>query len=280
VSRKSNGALSKAWHWNGESIVRSAGGVPLTDRGFRYGQHLFESIAIRNSQALFLPCHLELLGESAKRNRFPFPRGFVSSLKSFLKSISLPDGMLRIFLTAGNGIPGSAITSAGCYLLWEPAHFPSGSDLSKGYHVTSDTEPFLGDGWGEKSGNYASHLKRFETARAKGFDEGIVFDAKGYLLSCTMGNLIVWMALGRKILPFIPPETRGARSGAVLEWVRTKINVTERDLRHSDICRAVALAVTNSRLGVMPVSKLDGGSLRDPSPSQSLACSYIKDHGI
>jgi branched-subunit amino acid aminotransferase/4-amino-4-deoxychorismate lyase len=280
VNRKSPGSLSKAWRWNGRSIIRCGGGVSLTDRGFRYGQHLFESIAIRNGQPLLWIRHLELLAESAKRNRFPFPRRILSALKYFVKSISLPDGMLRIFLTAGDGGPCSPINSPECYLLWEPAFFPTENDINKGYHVTSDTEPFFGDFWGEKSGNYASHLKRFGAARIKGFDEGIIFDAEGYLLSCCMGNLIVWMKKGGEVLPFIPPETRGARSGAVLDWVRKKINVTERDLRLSDIRRAVGFAVTNSRLGVMPVSELDAVGLRDPSLSQLLARSYMKDHGL
>jgi len=280
VNRKSPGSLSKAWRWNGQSIVLCGGHVSLTDRGFRYGQHLFESIAIRNRQPLLWIRHLELLSESAKRNRFPFPRGFLSALKHFLKSISLPDGMLRIFLTAGDGVPCSPIKSPECYLLWEPAFFPTESDIIRGYQVTTDTEPFFGDVWGEKSGNYASHLKRFAAARIKGFDEGIIFDAKGYLLSCCMGNLIVWIKKRGEVLPFIPPESRGARSGAVLDWVQKKIIVTEGDLRLSDIRRAVALAVTNSRLGVMPVSMLDGVVLRDHTQSRQLALSYMKDHGL
>jgi len=95
-----------------------------------------------------------------------------------------------------------------------------------------------------------------------------------------MGNLIVWIKKRGEVLPFIPPESRGARSGAVLDWVQKKIIVTEGDLRLSDIRRAVALAVTNSRLGVMPVSMLDGVVLRDHTQSRQLALSYMKDHGL
>jgi len=270
----------QSWHWNGYSILPHTGGVPLNDRGFRYGQHLFESIAIRNNKALLAREHLALLTDAAKRNGFPLGRTLASALRRFIESVSLPDGMLRIYLTAGEGAPAAPLRSARCYLTWETAHFPTEVQLEKGFRLTVLTKPFLGDTWGEKSGNYAAHLKALADARANGADEGIVFDAKGYALSCAMGNLLVWMRTKQGIVLCTPPVSRGARSGSVLGWVKKRVPVMERDLRPADLRRALAMAITNSRLGVMPIASLNGISLRDPALSRTLSHSYLEYHGL
>ena len=286
VMRKKEVVDFRSWLWDGRSIISHTGGVSLKDRGFRYGQHLFESIAIRNAQALLVTEHLKLLTDAARRNGFPFPRTLASALRRFLESVSLSDGMLRIYLTAGEGAPAAPICKAGCYITWEPVHFPTTAQLLEGYRLTVLTKPFLGDVWGEKSGNYAGHLKALAGARAGkvAADEGIVLDAKGYTLSCAMGNLLVWMPLRigdkREIVLCTPAVSRGARSGAVMSWVKKNVPVMERDLRPADLRKVLAMAVTNSRLGVMPVALLDGIPLREPSLSQALAHSYLEYHGL
>ena len=253
----------------------------MNDRGFRYGQHLFESIAIRNKKALLVREHLTLLTDAAKRKGYPFTRTLASSLKRFVESVSLSEGILRIYLTAGEGAPAASIRAAGCYITWESAHFPTEAELGKGFRLAVLTKPFLGDAWGEKSGNYASHLEMLASARANDIaDEGIVLDANGYAISCAMGNLLVWMRSGTGIVLCTPPVSRGARCGSVLGWVKRNIPVMERDLRPADLRKSIAMAVTNSRLGVMPVASLEGIPLRDPALSQLLATTYLESHAI
>jgi branched-subunit amino acid aminotransferase/4-amino-4-deoxychorismate lyase len=271
-------SLGRAWHWQHGEIAPFQGGVSLSDRGFRYGQHLFESLAVRKGVPLLAAEHLALLVASAKEHHFPFPRGLSAALRRFLRSLSLAEGMLRIYLTAGVGAPASPIQHPGCYLTWEPIHFPTPEEIEKGLALTCLKKPFLGSEWGVKSGNYAAHLQALQSARAAGADEGIVCNGKGQILSCTMANLLVWMPSSsrKEILLTTPPSGESVRAGAVLEWVRGRTSVVERILRPSDLLRAVALAVTNSRLGVMPVTVLDGGQLPDPSLARALAADYLR----
>ena len=280
MNRKASGSAFKGWRWDGRSIAPHSGGVPLSDRGFRYGQHFFESIAIRNGKALLITEHLVLLAAAAKRGGFPFARSLSTALRRFLGITSLPDGMLRIYLTAGSGAPSSPIEATGCYVTWEAQHFPTEHEITQGFRLVLLKKPFLGDAWGEKSGNYAAHLEALSSARAEGADEGVVLDAKGYVFSCAMANLLVWVRRGNQIIPCTPPVTRGARSGAVMDWVKGMMIVKERDLRAADLRGAVSMAVTNSRLGVMPVVSLDGITLPDLSCALTLARSYLKDHGL
>jgi branched-subunit amino acid aminotransferase/4-amino-4-deoxychorismate lyase len=285
VSRKASGSAFLAWSWDGRSIIPHAEGIPLTDRGFRYGQHLFESIAVRNGEALLALEHLDLLAAATKRNGFALARPLYSALRRFVRSILLSDGMLRIYLTAGEGAPGAPIRHAGCYLTWEPAHFPTEAEVAKGFRLTVLKSPFLGTQWGEKSGNYAEHLTALTSARADSADEGIILDAKGHAISCAMSNLLVWIPISSRgnrnqSVLCTPPIARGARSGAVLGWVKKNTLVMELDLRRGHLKKAVAMAVTNSRLGVMPVSSLDGVILQDLPLSLELSHSYLEHHGL
>lgn len=273
------------WQWV-EGIIapcRDEAGVPLSDRGFRYGQHLFESIAIRHGAPLLASEHLAQLAASAKDHGYPFSRALSSALRSFLGTLSLGDGMLRLYLTAGAGSPCAPIKRPACYLTWEAAHFPSQQEIEKGYALTLLKKSVLGERWGVKSGNYAAHVEALQMARAAGADEGIVCDEKGRLLSCAMGNLIVWMASpksGKDLLLYTPAATLGARKGTVLRWISAQRELVEQELVITDLRRARALAITNSRLGVMPVATLDGRTLPEISNSRALAYDYLYAHGL
>lgn len=271
-------AESRSWRLEGSSIVPLRGGVPLCDRGFRYGEHFFESLAVRDGRVLLIGEHLDNLSEVASASGWPFPKKVRTALRSFCSTARLPDGMLRIYLTAGAGAPGAPVTKPECYLSWEKTRFPLQEDLSAGITLVTLKHPVAGHGWGVKSGNYFPHLQAFRAARFSGSDEGIVLDDKGRVVSCTMGNLLVW--LPSRHGPLLCTPSRGARPGALLGWVRQHTAVTDRLFRVPDLRRAVALAVTNSRLGVMPVASLDGKALADPNPAQELAFAYLRSHGL
>ena len=275
-------AAFRTWRLEGSCVVPHRVGVALSDRGFRYGEHFFESLAVRDGKVLLLGEHLTNLSEAASASGWPFPKAIRTVLRSFCASARLPDGMIRIYLTAGDGAPGAPVTKPECYLSWEGTRFPSEQDLSKGIGLVVLKQPITGDvwrtGWGVKSGNYLPHLEVLRAARAAGADEGIVLDDKRRVVSCSMGNLLVWLPSRRG--PLLRTPSRGARSGAVLGWVRQHTAVSDRLLGLSDLRRAVALAVTNSRLGVMPVASLDGKPVADPSPATELAFAYLRFHGL
>lgn len=272
----------QTWCLEGPCVVPCRSGIPLSDRGFRYGQHFFESLAVREGKVLLLAGHLASLSEAASAGGWPFPKKIWTAIRSFCVTKRLPDGMLRIYLTAGVGSPGAPVTNPGCFLTWEETQFPSNADLSKGIRLAvlnkAVYQDVWGAGWGIKSGNYLPHLEALRAARSTGAEEGIVLDDKRHVVSCAMGNLLVWLPSRRG--PLLCTPAQGARSGAVLDWVRQHTVVTDRLLRLSDLRRAVALAVTNSRLGVMPVSSLDGKELADPSQARSLAFEYLSSHGL
>lgn len=275
-------AAFRSWLFAGGKFRPDRRGVPLTDRGFRYGQHLFESIAVKGGKALHLGAHLDLLAGAARRAGFPFSQTLCAELRREVAAIAarLPaEGMMRMYLTAGPGSPASPVTTPGCHLTWEETPFPGLAELEKGYRLALLKHPVAGEGWGEKNGNYGAHLSALSAARSTGADEGIVLDAGGSIVSCAMGNLIAWFPSRSGPVIGTPDPALGARSGALLGWVMRRVPVTLRVMRRGDLRRATALAVTNSRLGVMPVASLDGKELPDMSHALTLARDYLRLHG-
>ena len=55
---------------NGESKEH----IEISDRGFQYGDGLFETIEVRDGQAVFLERHLERLELRLPTALYPFPR--------------------------------------------------------------------------------------------------------------------------------------------------------------------------------------------------------------
>jgi branched-subunit amino acid aminotransferase/4-amino-4-deoxychorismate lyase len=207
----------------------------------------------------------------------------LNALGQFLDSVSLPDGMLRIYLTAGSGAPATPTMRPECYLAWEKTRFPTGAEIERGISLALVENTIARKEWGQKTGNYGAHVSALEEARESGYDEGIVFDSAGRAVSCAMGNLIVWLRTRRGILCCTPPVERGARTGAVLHWVRRQLGkggLVERDLRRTDLERVLSLAVTNSRLGVMPVRMVCGRIPPQPSLACKLAQEYLSLHDL
>ncbi len=256
----SNFYLSSSTTWSCQkNKIEPCSGVPLNDRGFRYGQHLFETMAIRNGKVLFFEEHWEKLMTAAKRYDFPINDLWHQGVRNFLKTESSKDGVLRVFLTTGEGALLEPITKPQLFLFWEEADFPSEEKLKIGIKVVSLNTPIGTASWGAKTGNYWEHIKALEASRQEGAEEGLVFDRDGFLISAAMANVILWMEDGKVVTP---PLSRGARDGVILAQARKKLpDLIEADTLREDLKKVSAMAVTNSRLGVMPVAILDGRRL-------------------
>lgn len=277
------------WHWNGENIVPFDGRISLLDRGFRYGQHLFETLAVRKGKLLFAEEHQALLTEAAERNKFPFSASWQQALRDFLQNESFADGLLRIYLTAGEGKIGSPIVAPNLLLTWEESLFPTVDELKKGItlatlnHEKVKQEWGIHDGfttarWGEKDGNYGDHVRALEQAYSMGAQEGIVLSSSGEAVSAVMANLIVWIEptyAEQTPIEMISPWTRLARRGVVLQWVEKNSNLKYGSLSEFHLKHALAMAITNSRLGVMPVASIDGKKFSQPQLAERLAFKYL-----
>ena len=77
--------------------------IDQTDRGFQYGDGLFETIAIVNGQAVYLDQHLARLQKDCHRLKIPYPGTELLTLEVEQLAKNASKAVLKIILTRGVG---------------------------------------------------------------------------------------------------------------------------------------------------------------------------------
>jgi len=218
--------------------------IAIADRGFRYGMMVFETIAVRPGRALFLEEHLERLKDAARQTGLFLSPG-IEAVADFLTKSDL-HGIARLHLTAGPGV-FDAPASAGELLLTIESRDPK---LPDAYRLDDRPHVVLPPWPGLKTGNYWPNIRALGEARRAGFDEVVLVNPEGHVISAAMANLFLVRA-GKISAP--PPST-GARRGVIRDWVVSRHPVREVAMTESDLAEAEEIFLTSSGLGIMPVS--------------------------
>lgn len=249
-----------------DGVFQPGGMVPVTDRAFRYGMSIFETIAIRNGCFLLWHEHLQRLIWACAAAGFPAPT--IRSLPE-----NLPDGVLRIYVTAGDGPPMGAMAEGRVFAFFDEALFPAKAEVEKGIALSVSRVPFSPDLGGWKTGNYWSRVQAFAEAQRAGYDESLIFNVQGALIGAAMAN--VFLIFGERIVT--PALSVGARNGAVRHWLVTRIPVEEAMLTMEDVEGAKECFLTNSRLGVMPAAHIESRRLPSRETGKALANLYCEE---
>ncbi|HEY5707018.1 MAG TPA: aminotransferase class IV [Terrimicrobiaceae bacterium] len=254
----------RAWTLVGGAF-REGAAIPVTDRGFRYGMSVFETLAVRKGRILFLHEHLTALKIACATAGFP--AGKTEALGT-LEGLS--DGLLRVYVTAGDGTPVASLGGCRTMAFFEPGEFPRPVDVLRGVRIAVSRSPTVSvlDGW--KTGNYWPHVRAFAAARNDGFDEVLVLNIEGTVVSASMAN--VFFVFGDALCT--PAGHTGARQGVIRGWIKEMTSVEESLLSLNEIKRADECFLTNSRLGVMPVSEIEGRRLPSRNRGEALAALY------
>lgn len=220
--------------------------VPVTDRGFRYGMSVFETVAVWRGKTLFWPEHRDRLGRAAAAAGIDLPA---------LPDLPAPGkktGILRVYVTAGDGSPLAPATHPRIVALFEEQTVPTEAERAAGWRVglsRAPVAPVLG-GW--KTGCYWPHVQALAEARREGWDEILVVNPAGAIISAAMAN--VFFVTGGRVVT--PPCRDGARDGVLRAWVAGKLGVEEQPVAPDFVAEECFL--TNSRIGVLPVREWDG----------------------
>lgn len=260
--------LPMSWIWRG-SEFQPGGHLPPTDRGFRYGMSVFETVLLGTRGPVFLGAHLEKLRESCARCGFEAALPSQPAIEALLEAIALT-GVARLYVTAGDGPVNAPAGNCRIVLLVEPRAGVSAADYERGYGLAIAPEPHLPLLGGIKTGNYWANLLALQNATRRSQQEALLFNTDGELISACMGN--VFVVKNRKL--FTPPAGSGARAGVVREWVLQRRRADERPLSQPDVREADEVFVTNSWVGIMPAASIDDR----PLPSRSVALALLAEY--
>lgn len=228
----------KGWQLDGGHWTAAAS-LPLTDRGLRYGMSVFETIGVRDGQPLLLDSHRQILNASTQTL---FGIGCDWPLPPL---VATDRGMLRVYITAGDGGPADPVSHPRVFALFEPLSGEPPASQTARVHPDR-VAPFA---HGAKNGNYWTQCAAQTAARAEGFDHALLQDGHGHLLSAAMGNVF----FVREGLLCTPSLSLAVRPGTLRSWVMTRENVREVEFPAENLEDAAEVFLTNSRLGVMPL---------------------------
>lgn len=259
--------LPAVWLWTGAAF-EEADGIPVTDRGFRYGMSVFESFPVRDGVGIFLEKHLVRLRQACGVTGLAAPLEALEGCAAVLPEAG--DGFARIYVTAGDGAVTAACDQCRVVVMVEARAPVPGRVYHRGYDLAvhaGGMTPVFG---GVKTGNYWANLRAFRGGVAAHCNETLLFTPAGVLVSACMANVFMVTA-GRLKTPDL---STGARAGVIREWVMARADVTESLLTRADVAEADEIFLTSSWLGIMPAASVEGRLLAERKVSARLLKEY------
>ncbi len=265
-----NSQPPRAWHWTG-SVFDPCASLPLTDRGFRYGMAVFESLRVARGEAEFFEQHLTRLIQACAEREFAVDEAALRAAPALFHSAA-PHGFARLYVTAGDGPLTAPATQPRVFLFLEDRPTPDPDDA---WELTLHDEthhPLFG---GLKTANYWFHADALAHAQRRHFHEALLFNDRAELISACCAN--VFLLHGDRLST--PARSSGARPGVIREWVIARRKTEERRLRREDVTSANEIFLTNSWLGIQPVATLEGRPLGPRTLAPKLAAELTARRG-
>ncbi|WP_157447453.1 aminotransferase class IV [Chthoniobacter flavus] len=228
----------KSWIWTG-AAYKTCKTVPLTDRGFRYGMSVFESLRVNAGGPEFFDKHLARIIQACAERDIPVDESGLAAAQAVLSDPKTwrallrqrPDsgplappmsparkpkppedltaGFARIYVTAGDGGPATLAEHPRIFVFIEPRTPPGPDDAWEvGLHDES-YQPLFG---GLKTANYWFNSDALAQARLRKFDETILFNDRAEVVSACCANIFVV----RDDRLCTPPRSSGCRAGVIL----------------------------------------------------------------
>jgi branched-subunit amino acid aminotransferase/4-amino-4-deoxychorismate lyase len=257
-----------------DAVLVAPGALAISplERGFQYGDGLFETIAVRGDAALEPERHLARMSASAKALGMPPPppdlwnRSLAACLAAGTRLAGPPLDTLRVTWTRGlAGRRGFApsetdgpprMTAAGYSYGWDAV--PEG--------VTATTVHGLAPGElaRHKTTSAIAYVTAAGKAREAGTDTALLVSDRGLVLEATGSNVF----LVREGRVLTPPATRPILAGIgrerVLGWLGR--DAAEADFTPDELAHADEAFLTNAVRGVVPLVRVDGHAIGDGAP--------------
>ncbi len=251
---------------NGEFVPEERAVVSVFDRGFLYGDGLFETLRVANGRPFRWGLHWERLerGLGVLKLGLPFAGRELESAALKLASMNgILDGVLRLGVSRGRGARGYSPRGAGpptVVMVLSPGATPSPTGPVEWRLATvSHRLPAGGAVAGFKNANKLLQVLARMEAEELGADEALLLDSEGRVAEGASGN--IWWIEGSTlctpsidygILPGIARATVqeiGAASG--LAW-------SDKAAPVSALRGAAGVFLSMSSLGLVEVVSLDG----------------------
>lgn len=247
--------------------------VSVEDRGFQFGDGVYEVIRTYGGKPFQLEAHLDRLERSARAIELPMPLApseWKSSVDDGLRLAGYPESKIYIQLTRGvapreHAFPPSVAPTA--IMTVRELGQPNPALQLQGVAVITVED----QRWGRcdiKSLNLLPNVLAREQARRAGVFEA-VFVRHGQLLEGAISNVILVRDGALLTAPEGDRILSGVTRGIVLELARKEgLSVQERTVLVEDLTHADEVFLTGTTIEIMPVVRVNEGTVATGNPGE------------
>jgi len=265
-------------HLNGATVPVGEARVSPLDRGFLYGDGVFETMRCEDGQVLYWPEHRERLYRSASALRIGLDARmeWKKVFRELVEVNELKEGSARmkIVVTRGEDRPmGLPLGEAPTVCVAAEPYKPPGEKIYReGWRLRTHEEGYAPPLSRYKTLNYLYFMTARQAALDAGADEALILDSRGNVTETAAGSL-----LARTRNHWWAPVSHYQLPGIALRQVVLMLSEAGQPIKFlpaslEELLEAETLWVLNSLVGIMPVSHLDGHSF--PRPAAEEAARY------
>ena len=266
--------------------------LSIHDRALQYGDGVFETLRIVDGDIPMWQYHQQRLKNAQQILGLPLD-DFFSQWPSFISEHlgNLKNACAKLVISRGEGPRGYKIPQQASLNWWLVITDLPVRETKNGFKLTLcrhalSRQPRLA---GLKHLNRLDQvLARSEWSEQDDFDEGIMFNLDGDVIEGTMSN-IFWLKSGQLFTPDLSQE---GIDGCVRRWVIdqytqnvnavakaetkavTKAVIIEKDAKLDQLLTADAVFLTNSLMGIQPVTQIDGQAIAQNNIIETLATEF------
>ncbi|MCK5326979.1 MAG: aminotransferase class IV [Candidatus Latescibacteria bacterium] len=300
-------------YFNGKIISGEGAAVPIEDRGFRYGDGLFETMRAYGGQVFRLARHVERLvesasvlgielgpilsdspihrSESAASPQFAILRKIAEAVETVVAVNEIGEGVVRIILTrgAGEGFDVPEELRPNLIVTARPFTPVSEERVRTGARaIISDIRRNTFSPISRvKSLNFLESVLVRQEARKAGVDEGLMLDTEGHLVEASVANLF----FVREGALYTPPTSGPILPGITREVVMAlaserSIPCFERAFFPEELADTEEAFTTSTLMELMPLVQINGRPVGAGAPgavTRTLIAAYrelVRAHSV
>jgi branched-chain amino acid aminotransferase len=253
---------------DGKILPAEQATVSVLDRGFLYGDSVFEVLRTYGGVPFGMEEHLARLARSAERTLIRLPVGLPelrSEIEAALSAGGYEDALVRIMISRGTagtlGLDPSLAKGALRVILVAELHDLPASLYADGAKVITYPTLRIADattGAGAKIANYLVAVLAMAQAKERGAEEALVVNGEGLVAEGCTSNVFLVKA-GALVTP---PENMGILLGITRQHVlalarELGLSVSERPFTAAELAAADEAFITSSIREVVPVVRVD-----------------------
>ncbi len=263
-----NDGVKEVTNIDGVITPTSEASIPVMDRGFLYGDSIYEVFRTYRGIPLFMAEHFDRLENSAELVQMDIKHSRQSLTEQIKRTVRASgatkdqDVYVRYQITRGEGpidlYPDSTLPTRFVIIVaplkkWNPDHYSIGMSMAVPAvrrNPVDALDPNI------KGGNYLNNVIAIMQAKKRGADESLILSTSGFVTEASNSN--VWFVIDGDLATPSSGNLKGLTKAAILKACeQQQIFVNEREIHSDELPSATECFVTSATREVMPVYCLE-----------------------